>query len=262
MSAISINGMRAIFKKEMRSYFYSPLAYVLIGVFLWIMGVIFSAFVSIYQEYNALHRYGQSSGITVDRLVSQLFQNMAFILCFISPMLTMKLFAEEKRQQTFELLFTAPINGFQLVLGKFFSALTLMGVMVAFSFFYIAFLLAWGNPDATVIATTYLGLMLALCCYLSLGGLISALSNSQAIAAVWTFIALLLLWLLQTLGQRVAAKWGPIEWGPTLTYISPLGHFNPFVEGVIHFKDITYFVTFTGLMLFLTHRVVESNRWR
>ena len=257
-----MRGMSAIFKKEMKSYFYSPLAYVLIGVFLAIMGVIFSAFISIYQEYNALHRYGQSSGITVDRLVSQLFQNMAFVLCFMTPMLTMKLFAEEKRQQTFELLFTAPVTGAGLVLGKFFSALSLMGIMLGFSFCYIAFLLAWGNPDAAVILTTYLGLMLALCCYLSLGGLISALSNSQAIAAVWTFIVLLFLWLLQTLGQRVAAKWGPIDWGATLTYISPLGHFNPFVEGVIHIKDVTYFVTFTGLMLFLTHRAVESNRWR
>jgi ABC-2 type transport system permease protein len=256
-----MRAISAIFKKEMKSYFYSPVAYVVIGLFALLMGVIFDAFIGIYQAYAAGARFGQQ-GISLDRLISQLFQNMAFILCFLSPMLTMKLFAEEKRQNTFELLFTAPIRGSELILGKFVSALALMGILVAFSFIYMAFLIAWGNPEVPIILTSYLGLMLALCCYLSLGALISAISNSQAIAACISFVALLLLWLVQSLGQRVTAKWGPIDWGPTLVYISPLGHFNEFVDGVIHIKDVVYFISFTVLMLFLTHRAVESNRWR
>jgi len=257
-----MTGMTAIMKKEWRSYFYSPVAYVVIGVFLLIMGIIFDAFVGIYQQYNNMSRFGQGQGITVDRLIAQLFQNMAFILTFLSPMLTMKLFAEEKRQHTYELLFTAPLRGGELVVGKFLSAFGLMMVMLVFSFFYIFFLLLWGNPDVNTIITTYLGLALSLACYLSLGGFISAISTSQAVAAVINFIVLLFLYLVQTLGQRVSAKWGPIEWGPTLVYMSPLGHFNAFAEGVIHVKDVVYFLTFTAFMLFLTHKVVESNRWR
>lgn len=257
-----MNGACAISKKEMRQYFYSPVAYVIMGVFLLIMGIIFAKFVEIYFRANAMQRFGQAQGITLDKLASYLYQNMAFILCFVTPFLTMKLFAEEKRNSTLELLFTAPLRGMELVIGKFAAAYGLMLIMVGVSFIYVFFMMLWGNPDKAIIGTTYLGILLALACYISLGGLISALSSSQAIAAVWTFIVLLLLWLLQSIGQGIQAKTWFIEWGPVLVYISPLGHFNAFAEGLVHIKDLVYFVTFTGLCLFLTHRVVESNRWR
>lgn len=257
-----MSGTTAIIKKEIRTYFYSPVAYVLIGIFLFIMGVIFTKFVAIYQQVTMAQRFGQAQGITLDKLAAYLYQNMAFILCFVTPFLTMKLFAEEKNQSTLELLLTSPIRTAHLVLGKFFGAFALMTIMVILSFVYAGFMIAWGNPEVGVILSTYLGLLLALSCYISLGGLISAVASSQAIAAVWTFIALLLLWLLQSLGQGVTASLGPIQIGPTLVYLSPLGHFNSFNEGLIQVKDVVYFLSFTGFMLFLTHRVVESNRWR
>ena len=257
-----MNRAFAITKKELRTYFYSPVAYVIIGVFLFIMGIIFAKFVDIYQRYNQAQRFGQAQGITLDKLASYLYQNMAFILCFVTPFLTMRLFAEEKRQQMLELLFTAPIRGIELVVGKFLASYTLMILMVAVSFIYVLFMILWGNPELPIIGTTYLGLVLALACYISLGALISALTGSQAIAAIWTFIVLLLLWLMQSLGQGITVKWGPIEWGPVLVFLSPLGHFNSFAEGLIQLKDIVYFISFTAFTLFLTHRVVESNRWR
>ncbi len=257
-----MNGITAIMKKEARSYFYSPVAYIVIGVFLFIMGIIFYTFVGIYQQYAYASRMGGSQGISLERLISQLFQNMAFILTFMTPVFTMKLFAEEKRQNTFELLFTAPLRPGELVLGKFFSAFGIILLMLVLSFVYIAFLILWGNPDLRVVGSTYLGLALSLGCYLSLGALISAIANTQAVAFVINFIALLFLWLIQSVGQRVSVKWGAIEWGPVLSYLSPLGHFNTFAEGVIHLKDVVYFLTFITFMLFLTHKVVESNRWR
>jgi ABC-2 type transport system permease protein len=261
-----MTGVTAIVKKELKSYFYSPIAYVIIGVFLFFMGVIFTKFIDIYQRYNMAQRFGQAQGITLDKLATYLYQNMAFLLCFLTPFLTMKLFAEEKRQHTLELLFTAPIRGAELVLGKFLSAYVLMLIMVALSFVYVFFMVLWGTPDLAIIATTYLGVLLALACYIALGTMISAMTSSQAIAAVWTFIMLLFLWLLQSLAQGMTAKtelfFATIEWGPTLTYLSPLSHFNSFAEGLVHVKDIVYFVTFAGFILFLTHRVVESNRWR
>lgn len=257
-----MNGMVAIARKELRSYFYSPVAYVITGVFLAITGVIFTKFVYIYYAYNQSQRFGQQQGITLDKLVNFLYQNAAFILCFLTPMITMRLFAEERRQQTLELLLTAPIRSSELVLGKFFAGFAMMLVVLATSLTYAAFMMAWGSPEVPVIVSTYIGLALSIACYIALGGLISACTASQAIAAVFTFIVLILLWLLQSLGQGMTAKWGPIEWGPTLSYISPLGHFSSFAEGLIHIKDVVYFISFTAFILFLTHRVVESNRWR
>jgi ABC-2 type transport system permease protein len=257
-----MKGTAAIIKKELRCYFYSPTAYVVLGIFLAIMGIIFAKFVAIYQTYTMQQRFGGGQGVTLDKVALYLYQNMAFILCFVTPFLTMKLFAEERRQSTLELLFTAPIRGFELVLGKFTAALLLMLGMIALSFLYVLFMILWGTPDLAIIGTTYIGLILSLCCYIAVGSLISALTSSQAIAAVWTFIVLLLLWLLQSLGQGLTATTGPVEWGPLLVYLSPLGHFTSFAEGLVHVKDVAYFLTFTAFILFLTHRVVESNRWR
>lgn len=258
-----MSGTKAIIKKEIRTYFYSPVAYVLIGIFLALMGIIFAKFVAIYQGITMQQRFGGGpQGITLDKLAAYLYQNMAFMLCFITPFLTMKLYAEERNQSTLELLLTAPVRTGHLVVGKFLGAFSLMAGMILLSFVYAFFLILWGNPEVPIILSTYLGLFLALGCYISMGGLISALSSSQAIAAVWTFLALLLLWLSQSLAQGITTTWMGIEIGPVLAYISPLSHFNTFVEGLIQLKDVVYFVSFIGLMLFLTHRVVESNRWR
>jgi len=258
-----MTGGIALVKKEIRMYFYSPLAYVIMGVFLFITGVIFTKFVYIYMQQNMSQmRFQGNQGITLDKLASYFYQNMIFILCFVTPFLTMRLFAEEKRQHTMELLFTAPLKNGELVLGKFFAAFSLMAIMISLSFLYLFFMVIYGSPDLPVIFSTYLGMFLALACYVSIGALISALTSSQTVAAVWTFLVLLLLWLLQSIGQGVTASVMGIEWGPVLVYLSPLGHFNAFSEGLIHIKDVIYFVSFTAVMLFFTHRVVESHRWR
>ncbi len=258
-----MNGTSAIVKKEIRSYFYSPLAYVVLGVFLFFMGVIFTKFIYIYQQYNSKAQFGGGQpGITLDKLATYLYQNMAFLLCFLTPLITMRLFAEEKRQHTFELLFTSPIHAFEIVLGKFLSAYFLMLLMVVLSGLYVLFMVIWGNPELPIIATTYVGLCLSLACYVAIGGLISAMTSSQAVAAVWSFIVLLMLWLLQSLGQGITATFAGVQLGTVMVYLSPLGHFTTFSEGLVHVKDIVYFVSFTGCILYLTHKVVESNRWR
>lgn len=257
-----MTGALTITKKELKSYFYSPLAYVVLGVFLFIMGVIFAKFVQIYiSNYMNQQRYG-AQGITIDKVALYLYQNMAFFLILFTPVLTMKLFAEEKRQNTLELLFTVPIRVYELVLGKFIAAFCLMLVMLAVTLIYVFFMVLWGTPDLAIIGINYVGLMLSLTCYLAVGALISSLTASQALAAVFTYVALILLWLLQALGQGLTAKWGFIEWGPLLVYLSPLSHYTSFAEGLVHIKDVVYFVTFTAFFLFLTQRVVESNRWR
>jgi ABC-2 type transport system permease protein len=257
-----MNGAIAIARKELRTYFYSPIAYVLLGIFLFIMGVIFGKFVMLYLDYTRMHRMGQVPSITLDRLASYFYQNMAFMLTFLSPFLTMRLFAEERRQQTFELLFTSPVSGWQLVLGKFFAAYGLMVLMLLLSFLYAGIMVLYGNPDVRVIATTYVGLLLVMACYVALGALISATTSSQAIAAIITFIVLLFLYLLQSLAQGMTSKFAGVDIGEVLGYLSPLTHFSGFNDGLVHLKDVVYFVSFTFLMLFATLRLVESNRWR
>lgn len=256
-----MRGVSAIVKKEFRSYFYSPIAYILFGLFLCIMGSIFGKFLAIYGQYAASQEYG-APPITLDKLTQYLYQNMSFVLCFLTPMVTMKLFAEERRQQTYELMLTVPIKTRDLVLGKFIGAFGIMSVMVALSFLYAFIMIYYGNPDVNIIATTYLGVLFSVACYIGIGCFISTLTSSQAIAAVATYVVLLFLWLIQAFAQGVTWKTGPIEWGPFLGYLSPLGHFNNFAEGLIDSKDIVYFLTFIALSLFFTHRVVESHRWR
>ena len=129
-----MSGIAAIAKKEIRTYFYSPVAYVLMGVFLFIMGIIFTKFVSIYEQVTRAQHSMGSQGITLDKLAGYLYQQAAFILCFLTPFLTMKLYAEEKNQNTMELLLTAPIRTSNLVLGKFLGAFGLMSLMVLLSF--------------------------------------------------------------------------------------------------------------------------------
>ncbi len=257
-----MRGLLAIVKKELKSYFYSPVAYVLLAIFLFIMGLIFSKFVGIYQSYKMANQFGAAQDITLDKLALFLYQNMAFMLCFITPFITMRLFAEERRQNTFELLLTAPISSFQLVLGKFISAYIVIGIMVLASFAYAFFMILWGNPDVYIILSTYLGLLLAMGCYIALGALISSFTSNQLIAAAITFIALIFLWLLQSFAQGINFKLGWLELGPALVYVSPLTHLNSFHEGVIHIKHVVYFLSSIALMLFFTNRVIESNRWR
>lgn len=257
-----MSGVITILKKELRTYFYSPLAYVLVGLFLFIMGNIFAKFIIIYEGYNEAVMYRQAPPITLDKLANYLYSNMAFFLIIFTPFLTMRLFAEEKRQKTLELLLTAPLGSFQLVLGKFLAAFILMGVMVGVTGLYVLFLALWGNPELSIIGSTYLGLFLTLGCYLAVGALMSALTESQALAAVFTGLVLIFLFLLQSLAEGVNFTTGFIEWGAVLRYISPLGHYTSFSEGLIQVKDVVYYLSFMAFGLFLTHRVVESHRWR
>lgn len=257
-----ISPVSALVKREVRSYYWSPLAYVIMGVFLLMMGSIFTKFIILYQQYNFQQNMGAGPSVTLDKLANYFYQNMAFVLCFISPFVTMRLYAEEKRQSTMELLLTAPISSANIVLSKYLSAMLLIVSIVLLTVLYVLFLVIWGNPDLQVILCTYLGLLLMLSAYMAVGALISSFTSSQAIAAVFTFLTVLLLWLFQSFGQGMTATTGPIEWGPLMIYLSPLSHFTSFANGLIQVKDVIYFVSFTGVALFLTHQVVESHRWK
>ena len=140
-----MKGAIAIAKKELRTYFYSPTAYVVLGIFVVAMGWIFAVFVNIYLKYNMAQRFGQAQGITLDKLALYFYQNASFFLMLMTPFVTMRLFAEEKRQNTLELLFTAPVTDLDLVLGKFSAAFGLMCTLIAATRTYTFFMILWGN---------------------------------------------------------------------------------------------------------------------
>tara|TARA_B100000579_G_scaffold407733_2_gene395243 strand:+ start:200 stop:982 length:783 start_codon:yes stop_codon:yes gene_type:complete len=254
----------AIYSKELRSYFVSPVAYVIAGVFLFLSGFLFR---SILMQFNLiclqLSQRAQQMGGAMPALnlnemvVTQFFAVMDFIWLLIVPMLTMRLFAEEKKTGTIELLMTSPVTSVQVLLGKFFACLTLYAAIVSLTVVYFLILEAYGSPDWGPIFSGYLGYIFLGATFISVGILCSALTENQIIAVLLSFGILLLFWLID---------WSASFAGPTaakiLQYVSFIEHLEDFQRGVIDSRDIVFYVSFTFFCLFLTTRVVESRRWR
>lgn len=249
-----------IFKKELRAYFYSPIAYTVIVIFLVISGYFFSAIVGVYSLYSfqAMQRPGLASGLNItEGIINPLFGNMAVFILLIMPILTMRLFSEEKRMGTFELLMTYPIRDVEVVLGKFLAGISVFAVMLLLTFLYPV-LIAWvGNPEIKPFLSAYLGLFLMGSAFIALGVLISTLTENQIIAAVISFGTLLIFWVIGFSADNVGPTFGSI-----LRHISIIEHFQNFARGLIDTKDVIYYLNFIIFFLFLTLRSLESNKWR
>lgn len=248
-----------IARRDFRTYFTSPIAYIVIAAFVFIMGWMFYfnlqhfAMQNVqYQQFNM----GKSLTIT-DGIIRPLYGNMNVIFLFLVPFITMRLFAEEKKLHTIELLMTAPVSLTEIILGKFLSSMMLLLVMLSLTLIYPVVLFFTGNPDPGPVFTSYLGTFLLTCCYLSLGLLFSAMTENQIVAGALTFAAGLFFWLISWATQAA----GPV-WSDLLQYLSLIGHYNNFGQGILHSGDVAFFVSFVGIGLFLTHRVLDSFRWR
>lgn len=249
-----------IARRDFRSYFTSPIAYVLIGGFLAIMGWMFFFSLQSFNEQNMQYQQfnmGKPLSIT-ERIVGPLYGNMNVILLFILPFITMRLFAEERKNQTLALLLTSPITLWEIILGKFTSSVMLVGTILLTTFIYPAILFWTGNPDPGAIFTCFLGTFLLACSLLSIGLLFSAMTENQIVAGAATFVAGLILWLISWGAYSAGAVWSDV-----LMHLSIINHFmNSFSQGMLNTVDIIYYVTFTFTGLFLTHRVLDSYRWR
>jgi ABC-2 type transport system permease protein len=255
-----MNNIWTVARRDFKTYFTSPIAYCVIGGFLAIMGYMFFASLGHFNMQN--HQYqqfnmGKATTIT-DGIIRPVYGNMNVILLFLVPFITMRLFAEEKKNHTIELLMTSPISLTELVLGKFLSSLMLVGVMLSLTLVYPITLMALGNPDLGPIFTSYLGILFLAGCYISLGILFSAMTENQIVAGFLTLAAGLFFWLISWASQLV----GPV-WSDVLNYLSIIGHYiNTFGAGVIDTADVAFYLSFIGIGLFLTHRVLDSYRWR
>ena len=248
-----------IFKKEIHSYFVSPVAYLLLTMFALIFGFFFWNALG-YFVYMGLESQmqGQSFPMNVnEQVIRPLLSNVSVIGLFFIPMITMRLFAEEKRTGTIELLATSPIRDIEVILGKWFAALVLYACMLFFTAINFSFLFRYGNPDWKPLAVGYLGLLLQAGGLLAIGTFISTLTKNQIIAGAATFGVCLLLWVLEWVSGYETAMWAKV-----LAYFSVITHFESFAKGVLDLKDAIFYLSTIFVGLFLTARSMESLRWR
>jgi ABC-2 type transport system permease protein len=245
--------------KEIKSYFASPIAYLLMTIFAVIFGYFFfSATAYFVQASMQMQMQGQSQPMNVnDFIIGPLLGNASVVGLFLIPMISMRLFAEEKRQGTVELLMTSPIHDWEIVMGKWLGAMIMYACVVGISALNVALLFAYGKPDWRPILVGYLGLLLQGGCLLAIGTFISTTTNNQIIAGGATFAVCLLLWVLDWVSSYEQATWAKV-----VAYCSVLTHFEPFSKGVIDSKDVIFYLSMIFLGLFLTQRSLESLRWR
>ena len=248
----------AIADKELRSYFASPIGYVLVGFFALLFGYFFYVYLGFFirSSEQMMQQGGGAPNVNQD-MISGLLQNAAVIILFALPMITMRTYSEEKRSGTIELLLTSPITDMQIILGKFIGAMGLYASMLAVTLLYIAILFLLGKPEWRPIATGYLGLLLMGGCFISVGLLISSLTKNQIVAGFMTFVVFLMLWVINWVGESSSPTTREI-----VNYLSVTEHLNDFVRGILDTKHIVYYLSFITFGLFLTAKSVDSERWR
>jgi ABC-2 type transport system permease protein len=248
-----------IWRKEMRSYFVSPVAYILLLMCALIFGFFFWSLLQAFLQFSMESQMrGEMMPMNMpEEITRRLFGNIPVTGLFIIPLITMRLFAEEKRTGTIELLTTSPIRDGEVILGKWLAAVTMYCCLLLLSVINIAFLFFYSHPDWKPILVGYLGLFLQGAGLLALGTFNSTLTKNQIIAAAITFCECLLLFVCGWVGEYNSEPWARV-----LAYISISGHMDSFMKGTLDSKDAIYYVTVIFVGLFLTARSMESLRWR
>jgi ABC-2 type transport system permease protein len=255
-----MKNILAIWQREMKSYFVSPIAYVVLTVFLFIAGFFFYTILTAWVQQTMMQSaYGQGSPpVDVPGMVSRsFFGTISVVLLFMIPMLTMGLFAEEKKRGTIELLLTTPVGNFQAMMGKYLASLTFLLIMYGGSLLTISALFLYGSPDWKPILGGYLGLVLYGATLLAVGLFISTLTENQIVAGVITLGVILILWLVDAMASGVQGVMKDV-----LSYMSVISHLDDFIKGVIDTTHVIFYVTFAFFGLFLTYRSLESLRWK
>ena len=233
--------MRAILRRELQSYFYTPAAYVYMGVFLMLGSVFFAV-------NNLAARSGD---------VLTLLWDMSYLWLLLSPILTMRSFAGERKSRTDQLLFTSPVSLTAIVGGKFFAAFSVLLLTVLFSFTYPLIVVLYGKVYLGELFAGYLGFILQGCFFIALDMHFSARASSPTTAAVMAFGANMLLWLLDVVNSAVDLS----IFANILDFISPYIRYEPFTLGQLSFASLLYYVLSITLFLYLTVRTLDKRRW-
>ena len=227
--------MFAVFKREFKSYLLSPIGYIFVGLFLLMFSIFF--IVTIFQ-YNVIN-------------FEYLFYNGATILTFVVPVLTMRMFSEERKNGTEQLLLTSPRSITSIVLGKFFAAALIMLITEAFTFIYFAILKYFGEPSLLVALTTLGGFFLLSLAYISFGMFASSITENQIVACVLTIGVFIAMWFLPSITTTFSS---------VFAQFSLINMFDKFPDGLISIPEIVTFVTFTILFILLTIIVLQRRK--
>ncbi len=252
-----MGNILAIANKELRSYFASPIAYIVLGFFAFLFGWFYVTILSYFvQASMQMNQFGRQSVNINQQMIRGLLQNVTVLLLLMLPMITMRTYSEEKRSGTIELLLTSPLTDFQIIVGKFLGALALYATMLLITTIHMAVLFYYGRPEWKPIVAAYAGLLLMGGCFISVGLFISSLTKNQIVAAMATFAVFLFLWVINWIGSFYPQVEG------ITSYLSIIEHFDDFAKGVIDTTHLIYYLSFITFGLFLTAKSVDSERWR
>jgi ABC-2 type transport system permease protein len=249
-----------IAKKELRTYFTSPIAYVIMTVFMVLVGFFFYSLVYWFnaQAMQMAQNQYYANQININQMLfSPLFHNISIILLLMLPLLTMRLFAEEKKIGTEELLYTSPISVSEIILGKFLASLLVLLAMLSLTALLSIFTFLYGKPELAPVLMGYLGLFLLGAAFIAIGLFFSSVTDNQIVAAVLTFGALLLFWIISWASNAATGFWKDV-----LNYVSFFQHFDNMTQGILDTTDVVYYLSFAFFGLFLTHTAIQSRRWR
>ena len=252
-----MRNVLAIADREIRSYFASPIAYILIGFFLLPFGVFFYLYLQNFVKQSLqMNQFGGAMNIN-QQVIRYVLQNASVIILFIMPMITMRTYSEEKRSGTIELLLTSPLTDLEITIGKFVGAVGVYMGLLAVTVVYVAVLFGLGKPEWKPLVGAYMGLALLGSCFISLGLFVSSTTKNQVVAGFVTFVLALMFWIINWFAESA----GP-QVGAVLNYLSVTQHLEDFSKGVVDTKHLVFYLSFIVFGLFLTLKSVDSERWR
>ncbi|MCL2164593.1 MAG: ABC-2 transporter permease [Oscillospiraceae bacterium] len=231
--------MLAVAKKEIKSYFFSPIAYIICGLFILITSIFFSPYL--------MYQYGE---------FTPMLETIAYVLIFLVPMLTMRLFSEDRKSGAEVFLMTSPTSLTSVVIGKYLAALSVFGVLTALSFVYPVIQVAYGGRVTAHLIGGYIGFFLLGAAFIAIGLFAAALTENQVIAAIVGFVSLLIMWLAEALSSMLGGFAGLI-----LGWFSLITKYREYATGVFGLAPTVYFISFTAVFIFLTIRIIDRRRW-
>ena len=245
----------AIAGRELEAYFATAIGWLCLGGFIFLTGIVYT-WIAFASSDTAMMGMGEPPSVN-EYLLPGFFGTAAVILLFMTPALSMRLFAEDVKQRSIELLLSSPVTSLEIVLGKYLGSLGFLGVLMLGTAHYMAITFWLSSPDPMVILANYLSTFLLGASCLAVGLLTSAMTRSQLVALVLSFGTLLTLWFLGGMGDLLEGTAGEV-----LTNLSVLTHMEEMSRGLLHIKDVVYYVSFIGFFLFATLQRVEAMRWQ
>lgn len=233
--------MLAIMKRELSAYFLSPIGYIVLAAF---------------YAFGGLYFY-MATLLSNTTSLSDVFGNLFIILIFIIPILTMRLFSEDKKQKTDQALLTAPVSLIAIVLGKYIAALIMYLICISVTIVYAIIISFFNSPAWPTVIGNFIGIFLLGAALIAIGMFLSSLTENQIIAAISGIVVGLFIFMIDSIAGAIGNNFV----SDILKKISFMSHYNNFTIGILNLADIVFFISISAIFTFLTVRVFEKKRW-